>query len=148
FEEIKKFSPDVVLCLGQAGGRSGISPERIAINIDDARIADNEGNRPVDDVIREDGKAAYFSTLPIKAMVENIKKIGINAEVSNTAGTFVCNHIMYQVLYYAEKNNLNIQAGFIHIPYLPEQLKGRELPMMEFDDMRRAIISSIQTIVD
>ncbi|MBF0710738.1 MULTISPECIES: pyroglutamyl-peptidase I [unclassified Gemella] len=148
FEEIKKFSPDVVLCLGQAGGRSGISPERIAINIDDARIADNEGNKPVDDVIREDGKAAYFSTLPIKAMVENIKKIGINAEVSNTAGTFVCNHIMYQVLYYAEKNNLNIQAGFIHIPYLPEQLKGRELPMMEFDDMRRAIISSIQTIVD
>ena len=99
--EIEIFQPDVVICVGQAGGRQGITPERIAINIDDARIADNEENQPIDFPIQEDGESAYFSTLPIKAMVDKMTSSGFPASVSNTAGTFVCNHIMYQVLYYS-----------------------------------------------
>ena len=94
--KIKEVKPDVVLSIGQAGGRYGIAVERVAINQDDARIEDNEGNQPIDVAIREDGAPAYFSTLPIKAMVEEIKKENLPANVSNTAGTFVCNHIMYQ----------------------------------------------------
>ncbi|MDO4814058.1 MAG: pyroglutamyl-peptidase I [Gemella sp.] len=148
FKEIDKFKPDVVVCIGQAGGRAGITPERIAINIDDARIADNGGNKPLDDVIREDGKSAYFSTLPIKAMVENMKELGIRAEVSNTAGTFVCNHIMYQVLYYVDKNYPYTKAGFIHIPFLPEQVQDKDLPSMKFDDMKKGIISCLETIIE
>lgn len=148
YKEIEEFLPDVVVCVGQAGGRVGITPERVAINIDDARIADNDGGQPLDRVIREDGQVAYFSSLPIKAIVENIKKLGIKAEVSNTAGTFVCNHIMYQALYYAEKNNPNLKAGFVHIPFLPEQVKDKDLPSMEFNDMRKGIISCIETIVE
>ena len=93
-EKIKEVKPDVILAVGQAGGRYGITVERVAIDEDDARIEDNEGNQPIDVKIREDGAPAYFATLPIKAMVEEIKKENIPASVSNTAGTFVCNHIM------------------------------------------------------
>ena len=96
---IVRFQPDAVLCIGQAGGRASLTPERIAINQDDARIPDNQGNQPIDTPIRLDGQAAYFSTLPIKAMVQAIKEEGLPATVSNTAGTFVCNHLMYQALY-------------------------------------------------
>ena len=95
-EEMNRYQPDFVLCIGQAGGRSSLTPERVAINQDDARIPDNEGNQPIDLPIRSDGASAYFSSLPIKAMVQAIKKEGLPASVSNTAGTFVCNHLMYQ----------------------------------------------------
>jgi len=104
--EIEIFQPDVVICVGQAGGRQGITPERIAINIDDARIADNEENQPIDFPIQEDGESAYFSTLPIKAMVDKMTSSGFPASVSNTAGTFVCNHIMYEALYITSKKDL------------------------------------------
>ena len=100
---IEDCRPDAVLCIGQAGGRADLTPERIAINLDDASIADNEGNRPVDTPIFPDGKPAYFSTLPVKAMVAAIRAAGIPASLSNTAGTFVCNHLMYGVLYTLEK---------------------------------------------
>jgi pyroglutamyl-peptidase I len=93
---IEKEQPDYVLNIGQAGGRYELTPERVAINLDDARIADNEGQQPIDKEIKEDGDAAYFSQLPIKAMVDYMKKENIPASVSNTAGTFVCNHIMYK----------------------------------------------------
>ena len=96
---IEKEHPDVVLCIGQAGGRFDITPERVAININDARIPDNEGNQPLSGPIFEDGENAYFSSLPIKAMVAEIRKADIPASVSNSAGTFVCNHLMYGVLY-------------------------------------------------
>ena len=95
---IEKEHPDVVLCIGQAGGRFDITPERVAININDARIPDNEGNQPLSGPIFEDGENAYFSSLPIKAMVAEIRKADIPASVSNSAGTFVCNHLMYGVL--------------------------------------------------
>lgn len=95
FEAIDLLKPDVVICVGQAGGRFDFCVERIAINIDDGRIPDNNGHQPIDETIFKDGENAYFSTLPIKAIVEEVKKAGIPASVSNTAGTYVCNHIMY-----------------------------------------------------
>ena len=121
-ESIEQEKPDYVLSIGQAGGRAEITPERIAINIDDAGIPDNEGNQPVDRLIYPDGENAYFSTLPVKAMVEAIKKEGIPATVSNSAGTYVCNHLMYSV----KKNALPIKAGFIHVPYIPEQTVNKK----------------------
>lgn len=103
FENIDSVKPDVVICVGQAGGRYEFSVERVAINVDDGRIPDNDGYQPVDSPVFEDGENAYFSTLPIKAIVEEVKKAGIPAAVSNTAGTYVCNHIMYSLLYYLNK---------------------------------------------
>lgn len=123
--EIENFSPDAVLMIGQAGGRNKITPERVAINISDAKIADNEGNIPCDEPVREGAPAAYFSTLPIKDIVRALTDEGIPAEVSNSAGTFVCNHLMYGVLHYIANRGIDCAAGFIHIPYLPEQTKDK-----------------------
>lgn len=146
-EKIKEVKPDVILSLGQAGGRSKITVERVAINVDDASIKDNAGEKPIDQKIRIDGKNAYFSTLPIKAIVEEIKKAGIPAEISNTAGTFVCNHIMYEGLYLAEKYG-NIKAGFIHIPFLPEQvIDKKDMPSMNISDIKKALEITIVTII-
>ena len=147
--EIEKYHPDVVLCIGQAGGRACLTPERVAINQDDARIPDNQGNQPIDIPIREDGQAAYFSTLPIKAMVQAIKEEGIPASVSNTAGTFVCNHLMYQVLYLADKKFPNMRAGFMHIPYMTEQVVNKpNTASMCLRDIVRGIEVAIGAIVD
>jgi len=122
-EAIAEIRPDAVLCIGQAGGRFDISVERVAINIDDARIADNEGNQPIDRRIADDGPPAYFSTLPIKAMVDAIRKLGLPGSVSNTAGTFVCNHVFYGLMHrLATARGLkHTRGGFIHVPMLPEQ---------------------------
>lgn len=146
-EKIKEVKPDVILSVGQAGGRYGITVERIAINEDDARIEDNEGNQPIDVKIREDGAPAYFASLPIKAMVEEIKKENIPASVSNSAGTFVCNHIMYQDLYLAEKYG-NIKAGFIHVPFLTEQVVDKpNTASMSLDDIVRGLNAAIRAII-
>ena len=147
--EIEKYHPDVVLCIGQAGGRASLTPERVAINQDDARIPDNQGNQPIDTPIREDGQAAYFSTLPIKAMVKAIKEEGLPATVSNTAGTFVCNHLMYQALYLADKKFPNMRAGFMHIPYMTEQVVNKpNTASMCLTDIVRGIEAAIGAIVD
>ena len=147
--EIEKYQPDVVLCIGQAGGRASLTPERVAINQDDARIPDNQGNQPIDTPIREDGQAAYFSTLPIKAMVKAIKEEGLPATVSNTAGTFVCNHLMYQALYLADKKFPNMRAGFMHIPYMTEQVVNKpNTASMCLTDIVRGIEVAIGAIVD
>ncbi|EEB35436.1 pyroglutamyl-peptidase I [Anaerococcus hydrogenalis DSM 7454] len=147
-ENIRKIRPDVILCIGQAGGRSSITVERIAINIDDARISDNLGEKPIDKKIRDDGDNAYFSNLPIKKIVEEIKKENIPAEVSNSAGTFVCNHLMYESLYLAKKYK-NIRAGFIHIPYLPEQVINKaNTPSMDLENSLKAINIAIKTIIN
>ena len=146
-EKIKEIKPDVILSIGQAGGRYGITVERVAINEDDARIEDNEGNQPIDVKIREDGAPAYFASLPIKAMVEEIKKENIPASVSNSAGTFVCNHIMYQDLYLAEKYG-NIKAGFIHVPFLTEQVVDKkDTASMSLEDIVRGLNAAIRAIV-
>ena len=147
--EINRYHPDVVLCIGQAGGRASLTPERVAINQDDARIPDNQGNQPIDEPIRMDGEAAYFSTLPIKAMVEAIKSEGLPATVSNTAGTFVCNHLMYQALYLADKKFPHMRAGFMHIPYMTEQVLNKpNTASMCLTDIVRGIEAAIGAIVD
>ena len=146
---IVRFQPDAVLCIGQAGGRTSLTPERVAINQDDARIPDNQGNQPIDTPIRLDGEAAYFSTLPIKAMVQAIKEEGLPASVSNSAGTFVCNHLMYQVLYLADKKFPNMRAGFMHIPYMTEQVVNKpNTASMCLRDIVRGIEAAIGAIVD
>lgn len=147
-ELIKEERPDVVLCVGQAGGRFEISIERVAINVDDARIQDNEGNQPIDLPIYEDGRNAYFSNLPIKAIVKRIKENNIPASVSNTAGTFVCNHIMYGLLYLIDKKYPNIRGGFIHVPFVPEQvLEQRNLPSMSIQQIVRGLTCAIEAII-
>ncbi|WP_188204338.1 pyroglutamyl-peptidase I [Desemzia incerta] len=146
---IEEFQPDYVLNIGQAGGRYEISPERVAINVDDARIADNEGNQPIDAPIKEDGDAAYFTQLPVKAMVTAIKNVGIPGAVSNTAGTFVCNHIMYQVQYMIHTNFPKIKGGFIHVPYIPEQVVNKPgQPAMSLSDMTKGLTAAIEAVVE
>ncbi|CAM3584615.1 MULTISPECIES: pyroglutamyl-peptidase I [Rahnella] len=114
--------PEMVICVGQAGGRCDFSLERVAINVDDARIADNDGHQPVDEPIVADGPAAYFSTLPLKTIVSGLRESGIPASVSQTAGTYVCNHVMYGLMHRLAQPACNVvKGGFIHIPYLPEQ---------------------------
>ena len=147
--EIVRYQPDVVLCIGQAGGRASLTPERVAINQDDGRIPDNQGNQPIDTPIRLDGEAAYFSTLPIKAMVQAIKEEGLPASVSNSAGTFVCNHLMYQALYLADKKFPNMRAGFMHIPYMTEQVINKpNTASMNLSDIVKGIEAAIGAIVD
>ncbi|MDO4774381.1 MAG: pyroglutamyl-peptidase I [Aerococcaceae bacterium] len=147
--KMRNYQPDVVLCIGQAGGRTGLTPERVAINQDDARILDNEGNQPIDVAIQADGQAAYFTTLPIKAMVAAIHQVGLPASVSNSAGTFVCNHIMYQVLYLVDKEFPQTKAGFMHIPFMMEQVVDKpNQPAMSLTDITRGIEAAITAIVE
>ncbi|NLB20614.1 MAG: pyroglutamyl-peptidase I [Clostridium sp.] len=143
-------NPDVVLNIGQAGGRFEVTLERVAINVDDARIPDNKKNQPIDQKIYEDGEPAYFATLPVKAMVKSIKEAGIPSSLSNSAGTFVCNHIMYGVLHEIKTRNLNIRAGFIHVPFIPEQVvqRGSALPSMSLVDIKRGLEAAVEAIVN
>ncbi|MBO0478915.1 pyroglutamyl-peptidase I [Vagococcus fluvialis] len=148
-EAMAKHDVDYVLNIGQAGGRFDLTPERVAINLDDARIPDNEGNQPIDVEIKADGESAYFSQHPVKAMVTAIKNAGLPASVSNTAGTFVCNHIMYQSLYLTHKEFPKAKAGFMHVPFLPEQVLERPgMPAMSLEDITRGIVAAIETIVE
>ena len=145
-EVINDVKPDAVLSVGQAGGRAGITMERIAINVDDARIPDNISQQPIDEAIQLDGEAAYFTTLPIKRIVKAIREAGISAEVSNSAGTFVCNHIMYQALFAATKADKPFKAGFMHIPFIPEQTTDK--PSLPLEESTRALQIAIETIRD
>ena len=145
-EVINDVKPDAVLSVGQAGGRPGITMERIAINVDDARIPDNISQQPIDEEIQVEGEAAYFSTLPIKRIVKAIREAGISAEVSNSAGTFVCNHIMYQALFAATKADKPFKAGFMHIPFIPEQTTDK--PSLPLEESTKAVQIAIETIRD
>lgn len=145
-EVINDVKPDAVLSVGQAGGRAGITMERIAINVDDARIPDNISQQPIDEAIQLDGEAAYFTTLPIKRIVKAIREAGIPAEVSNSAGTFVCNHIMYQSLFAATKADKPFKAGFMHIPFIPEQTTDK--PSLPLEESTKALQIAIETIRD
>jgi len=136
---IDALQPSVVLAIGQAGGRVDVTVERVAINVDDARIPDNRGQQPVDVAIVPDGPAAWFSTLPIKAMVTALREAGIPASVSQTAGTFVCNHVMYGVLHKLA-DWPEVKGGFIHIPYLPEQAAAHPgAPSMAAQTVKQAL---------
>ena len=146
-DAIEKHNPDVILSIGQAGGRAAITVERIGINVDDARIADNIGQQMIDEPVVKEGPAAYFSTLPIKAMVKAINDAGIHASVSNTAGTFVCNHVMYGVLHLCATQYPNKRAGFVHIPFLPEQtIDKSQYPSMPLNEIVKGLTMAIEAI--
>ena len=150
-ETVLKESPDVVLSIGQAGERADISVERIGINIDDCRIPDNEGNQPVDEPVVKGGPAAYFVTLPIKAIVEKLKSNKIPASVSNTAGTFICNHVCYGTAHFAAtERGGKMKTGFIHIPLLPEQAIGKPVttPSMALETVLKGIELAIEAIAE
>lgn len=130
-EAIEAYQPECVITVGQAAGRAAITPERIAINVDDFRIPDNGGNQPIDEPIVTEGPDAYFTTLPIKRIVQTLQDKGIPCQVSNSAGTFVCNHLFYGVQHYL--NNKPVRHGFVHIPLLPEQNPTGDQPTMALD---------------
>jgi len=150
WKSIEQFHPDIILMVGQAGGRKEISIERIAINIDDSIAPDNLGEVRTDQPIIQQGEPAYFSTLHIKKMVERLKEAGIPSAISNSAGTYVCNHLMYGILHQIHSNNLkNIQAGFIHVPYIKEQVfDKKDVFALELDEIVKALLILIQTSVE
>ncbi|MFJ5382010.1 pyroglutamyl-peptidase I [Cupriavidus sp. CER94] len=153
---VESLNPEVVIAVGQAGGRTEMSIERVAINVDDARIADNAGAQPIDHIIAPDGPAAYFSTLPIKAIVRDMRAAGVPAMVSQTAGTFVCNHVFYGLMHALAQRHAAAPAtrgGFIHIPYLPEQAARHPgAPSLALDTLvaglRVAVATSLSTDAD
>lgn len=146
---IEEQNPDVVLSVGQAGGRNEITVEKVAINLLEARIKDNDGYQPSDKPIREDGDVAYFTNLPIKGIVAHIRQNNIPANISYTAGTFVCNSVMYNILYLIDKKYPNLKGGFIHVPFLPEQAATKTpIPSsMSLDTIVKALELSIEAIV-
>ena len=133
--EIEALAPDAVVCLGQAGGRSALTPERVAVNVMDARIPDNDGAAPVDVPIAPDGPAAYFSTLPLSSMTAAAQAAGVPAQISNTAGTFVCNCLMYSMLHFMAQQASPVPCGFVHVPFL----SGQGEPSLSPDDAVRGI---------
>ncbi|MCI5662590.1 MAG: pyroglutamyl-peptidase I [Clostridia bacterium] len=135
---------DAVVMLGQAGGRAAITVERVAINFDDASLPDNAGNQPREQSIRENAPAAYFSTLPVRRMVDRIQESGVRGAVSLSAGAYVCNHLMYSMLDFLA--GTNVRAGFIHVPFLPEQTQTA--PSMPLTEMVRGISAAIGVLAE
>ncbi len=137
----EKISADVVLSIGQAGGRAAVTPELVGINLKNAKIPDNAGNKPVDEPIIPGGAAAYFSTLPVRKMAEAIRLSGVPSELSYSAGAYVCNELLYRLL--AHFDGTKTRAGFIHVPYIPEQ--GKE-PNMSLDNIKTALTVAIENL--
>lgn len=156
-ELFEKHKPDVTVSLGQAGNRPEISVERVAINLNNVRssngkseLADNAGEKPVDRPIKADGAPAYFTTLPDWEMIAAIQEADVAGAASYTAGTYVCNHVMYTALYEAERNYPHMKAGFIHVPFLPEQLTerkdNRQVYAMELEDMVKGVQAALSVL--
>ncbi|MBB2487766.1 pyroglutamyl-peptidase I [Mitsuaria sp. WAJ17] len=150
---VDRLRPRLVLCCGQAGGRSALSLERVAINLDDARIPDNAGAQPIDRPVQVAGPTAYFTTLPVKAMTQALRGAGLPAEVSYCAGNFVCNHVFYGLMHLAQQRPWLRQAGFMHVPYLPEQAAHHpHAASMALQSMvsglRLALLTALQTAED
>lgn len=144
---LRLTEPRVAIAVGLAGGRDGISLERVAINVIDARIPDNAGAQPVDVPVLHGGAAAFFSTLPLKASLLALREAGIGAQVSQTAGTYVCNQVFYALMH-AMRRRRNTRAGFVHVPWLPEQAVRHGEPGMPLEDMRRALAIIIRSAVN
>ncbi len=149
-KKIKDFQPDVVLSIGQAGGRAKISVEYVGVNLRVARIPDNDGNTPMYEKINEDGPDAYFSNLPVTEIVDFLKSKNIPAYVSMTAGTYVCNDVLYSIRDYIEKHKLEIKSGFIHVPFIGDQVldKPDDTPYMTVTDIAKAIELAIEKIIE
>ena len=145
---IEKHQPKIIINLGQAGGRTEMTPERVGVNIDDYGAADNAGNQPVDEPIEVGGPAACFSSLPIKAMVEAMRSAGVPASVSNSAGTYLCNHVAYGIPRYLEKEHIDAIAGFMHVPFLPEQAsKQRGRSSMAIETMVMGLTAAVKAAI-
>ena len=145
-EAVRRERPDAVLCVGQAAGRRAVTPERVAINLRDAASPDNAGNCPREEPVEPEGPSAYFSTLPVRAMAEAIRAKGIEAEVSNTAGTFVCNDLMYTLLHTLAREGAGRRGGFIHVPCLPEQAAMRGTPSMPLGETVKALEAALEAL--
>ncbi|EKB1964403.1 pyroglutamyl-peptidase I [Vibrio parahaemolyticus] len=145
-DAIEAHQPDCVITVGQATGRAAITPERVAINVDDFRIPDNGGNQPIDEPIIEHGPDAYFSSLPIKRIAQTLQESGIPCQVSNSAGTFVCNHLFYGVQHYLRGKS--IRHGFVHIPLLPEQVTDGNHPSMSLDMIVAGLKLVAQVVIE
>ena len=139
-EAAEQWEPDVILCIGQAGGRSAVTPERVGVNLRDARICDNAGNQPQEERIVERAPDAYFATVPVKQMVQAIQNSGYPGAVSNTAGTFVCNDVLFTLLH--RFHGTETRVGFIHVPYLPEQGS----PSVPLADITAALEAAIRSL--
>jgi pyroglutamyl-peptidase len=144
-DALETVRPDVVICVGQAGGAGALRLERVAINVDDARIPDNQGRQPVDEPIVPGGPAAYFSTLPIKAAVAELGRLGLPAVVSQTAGTYTCNHVFYRLMHEIGRSGRDVRGGFVHVPFAPDQAVGTESPSMAIDAMARGVAAVLAT---
>ena len=143
---LQEHQPSVTLCLGLAGGRAALSIERIGININDARIPDNCGAQPIDTPVQADGPAAYFASLPLKAMLRSVQQAGVPCEVSQTAGTFVCNHVLYGLMHMLQAQGVGpagARGGFVHVPWLP----GQGTPSLALRDMVRGIHAALWAAV-
>ena len=147
-DAMQRHKPDAVICVGQAGGRAAITPEKVAINLMDGRIPDNAGYQPVDVPIQEDGETAYFTSLPVKAMVQRMRDAGIPAAVSYTAGTYVCNYLLYTLLYLIDKKYPHVRGGFIHVPYAMEQVINKPLgtPSMDLRQIARGLETAVEAV--
>lgn len=139
----EKIVPDAILCIGQAGGRSAITPELVGINLRYAKIPDNKGNQPLDEPIASEGKVAYFSTLPVRKMAEAIKSAGIPSELSYSAGAYVCNDLLYSLL--SRFEGTETRVAFIHVPYITEQEKT---PSLSLDDVVRSLVIAVEHLDD
>lgn len=143
---IETIQPDAVISLGLAGGRYKVTPERIAINFKDG-AADNEGNVPVDELIQKNGVPGYLSSLPVRAMVNKLLVLGLPAEISNSAGTYLCNNVMYEGLHYAKTKKTSMPSGFIHIPASHElAIQHGNIPSWSHDDLKRSIVACIEVL--
>ena len=143
---IRASRPDIVIMLGQAGGRYRINPERIAVNVDDFRIPDNVGNQPIDEPIIEGGPVGYFSTLPIRAIADRINRAHIPAAISNSAGAYLCNRLFYSVMHAISAEGMPTRAGFIHVPYLHDQAidKYPDVPSLSRESLVEAVRLAIE----
>ena len=138
-----QLTPDVILCIGQAGGRSAVTPEAVAINLREARIADNEGVQPINTPVVPEGPAAYFTTVPVREMVAAIQTAGLPAALSLSAGAFVCNDVLYTLLHHYHSTDTRV--GFIHVPYLPQQAKENQ-PSMTLEEITAALEAAIKVL--
>ncbi len=139
----QQCQPDVILCIGQAGGRKGITPEKVGINLRHGRIADNAGNQPQDEPVAAGGPAAYFATVPVRKMAEAIEAAGITASVSYSAGAFVCNDTLYTLLHHYA--GTAVQTGFVHVPFLPQQAR-EGVPSMPLEEIVRGLTVMIEAM--
>ncbi len=145
-ELLAELRPDAVLCVGQYGGANCIRVERVAVNLRDARIADNAGKQPADKPVVPGGPDAYFATIPTRKIVDALRGQGIPAQLSYSAGTFVCNNLLYCALHESAQHDPALHCGFVHVPYLPEQAKDGNAPSMSLEIMVKALGTAAETI--